>query len=73
MKTPRITSILKGAVARADSNISKLSNDIGMPYQTLRRRLKYPETWRFYEWKMVLKHVPFTDEELTEIREEVRK
>lgn len=73
MKTPKITSILKGAAARADLSSIKLSKTIGMPYQTLRYRFKNPMTWKFYEWRMLLKHLPLTDEELLEIRKEVKK
>lgn len=72
MKTPRITSILKGAAARADLSSKGLSKEMGIPYQTLRYRFKNPSTWRFYEWGSLLKHLPLTEEELTEIRKEVR-
>ena len=73
MKTPRITAIIKGAIARAGTSAKALARDTGIPYQTLRYRFKNPSTWRFYEWGAILRHIEFTDEELSEIRKEVRK
>ena len=73
MKTPRITAIIKGAIARAGTSGKTLARDTGIPYQTLRYRFKNPSTWRFYEWGAVLRHIEFTDYELSEIRKEVRK
>lgn len=73
MKTPKLTSIIKSAAARLDMSIKALSRETGIPYQTLRYRFKNPSTWRFYEWGAVLKHVEFTEDELKEIRKEVKK
>ena len=73
MKTPKITTILKGAAGRAEISSKKLSQEMGIPYQTLRYRFKNPSTWRFYEWGNLLNHLPLTEEELTEIRKEVMK
>lgn len=73
MKTPKITSILKGAAARADLSSKALARETGIPYQTLRYRFKNPKTWKFYEWGSVLKHLSFMDEELAEIRKELIK
>ena len=73
MKTPKITSIIKGAAARADLSSSALARETGIPYQTLAYRYRNPSTWRFSEWGAVLRHVEFTAEELNEIRKEVQK
>lgn len=73
MKAPRITAIIKGAIARAGTSGKALARDTGIPYQTLRYRFKNPSTWRFYEWGAVLRHIEFTEEELAEIRKEVKK
>lgn len=73
MKTPKITSIIKGAAARSDLTSKALARETGIPYQTLRYRFKNPTSWRFYEWRAILRHVEFSEEELNNIRAEVRK
>ena len=73
MKTPKITSIIKGAAARSDLTSKALARETGIPYQTLRYRFKNPTSWRFYEWGAILRHVEFSEEELNNIRAEVRK
>ena len=73
MKTPKITSILKGAAARAELTSKALAREIGMPYQTLQQRWRNPGSWKFYEWGAVLNVVPFMEEELLEIRKELMK
>lgn len=73
MKTPKLTNIIKTAAARAELSSKALARETGIPYQTLRYRYKNPSTWRFYEWGAVLRHVEFTDDELSDIRKEVKK
>lgn len=73
MKTPKLTSIIKQAAARSDLSSKALARETGIPYQTLRYRYKNPSTWRFYEWGAVLRHVDFTESELSDIRKEVKK
>ncbi len=73
MKTPKLTNIIKTASARAELSSKALARETGIPYQTLRYRYKNPSTWRFYEWGAVLRHVEFTDDELSDIRKEVKK
>jgi hypothetical protein len=73
MKTPIITQIIKGAVARCEMSAREVSRVTGIPYQTLQYRYNYPSTWRFCEWGAVLRHVEFTEEELNKIRKEVQK
>ncbi len=73
MKTPKITSIIKGAAARSDLTNKALARETGIPYQTLRYRFKNPTSWRFYEWGAILRHVEFSEEELNDIRTEVQK
>lgn len=73
MKTPKLTSIIKGAASRAELSSKALAKETGIPYQTLRYRYKNPSTWRFYEWGAVLRHIEFTEEELKDIRKEVKK
>ena len=72
MKTPKLTSIIKGAAARCDMTAAEVSRVTGIPYQTLNYRYRNPSTWRFYEWGAVLRHVEFTPEEFNEIRKEVQ-
>lgn len=71
MKTPRITSTLKGAISREGISGVKLSKLTGIPYQTLIYRYKYPATWRFCEWAAIARHVNFNESELETIRKEV--
>lgn len=72
MKTPKLTAIIKGAIARNGLSSKALSRETGIPYPTLRYRYKNPSTWRFYEWGAISRNVDFTKEELNEIREVVR-
>ena len=73
MRTQKLTSIIKGAAARSALSSQALARETGIPYQTLRYRYKNPSTWRFCEWGAVLRHVEFTEAELQQIREEVKK
>lgn len=72
MRTPKLTSIIKGAAARAALSSQALARETGIPYQTLRYRYRNPSTWRFCEWGAVLRHVEFTEAEITEIWKEVK-
>ena len=65
---PRITRIIKGAMARSGLNAKELAQEIGIPYSTLmQERFKKPGSWRFYEFGAVKRHISITPEELKEI------
>lgn len=68
MKTPLITRIIKGAVARCEMSALDVAKETGIPYQTLMYRYKNPGTWRLYEWGSLMRHVSFEEDELNQIR-----
>ena len=73
MKTPALTATLKGAVKRSGFSGVTFARAIGIPYPTLNYRYKNPDTWKFYEWAAVLRHIDFNEIELEEIRKEITK
>ena len=73
MKTPKLTSIIKGAASRHDISSKYLAKVTGIPYQTLRYRFKYPQSWRFCEWAAVLRHMDFNETEISEIGKEMKR
>ena len=73
MRTPALTATLKGAVKRSGFSGVTFARAIGIPYPTLNYRYKNPDTWKFYEWGAVLRHLHFYDDELKDIRKEIEK
>lgn len=74
MRTPQITKIIRGAVARSGLTMRQLAKLTGISYQTIMQlRLPDPGSWRFCEWGAVRRYVEFTAEELEQIGKEVLK
>lgn len=42
----------------------ELSKRLGMPYSTLRYRMKYPSTWKMYELQSLVKITKMPDEDI---------
>lgn len=68
MKIPRITAIIKGAMARNGYTAKDLARETGISYATLmQQRFRDPGGWRFYEFGALKRHLSFMPEELEEI------
>ena len=68
-----LTATLKGAIKRSGYDGKSFAKIIGMKYPTLNYRYAHPQTWKFYEWAAVLRHLHFYDDELKDIRKEIEK
>ena len=67
-KTPHITAIIKGAMARSGLSGKDVSQKTGIPYATLmQQRFPHPGSWRLYELGALKRHLDFRPEELNEI------
>ena len=73
MKSPRITRIIKAAVARCEMSAADVSKETGIPYQTLMYRYRNPGTWRLCEWGSLMRHIDFEETELKQIWKEVQR
>ena len=72
MTAPRITNIIRGALARNDMTAKDLSERTGIPYQTL-MQLRFPDpmSWKFCEIRAVFRVVEFFPDEKKAIGKEV--
>lgn len=74
MKTPTLTSTLKGAAARCGYSMRALAKATGIPYQTImQNRLPDPGSWRLCEIWAIVRVLEFTDDELMEVIGILRK
>lgn len=48
-------------------NDKELSERIGLPYQTLRYRFKYPSTWKVFELQSLIRVTKMPDEDILEL------
>lgn len=70
-KTPKVTLIIKGAMARSGLTALDVAGETGIPYSTImHQRFPKPGNWRLCELAALKRVVGFKPEEIIEIMEE---
>ena len=70
----RLSVIIKTAAVRSGYSMPDLARAIGIKYDTLvRARMHDPGSWRLFELSAVLRILDFTEAEIMEILEILRK
>ena len=74
MRAPSLTRIIKTAATRSGYTMPEVAKMTGIKYDTLiRTRMNDPGSWRVFELSAVFRVLDFTEDEISEIMETIRK